>query len=105
MGAQSVRVKCSAQTSSRSGSRQERRLGITVCLERDRSPANTVNKYISRDVRGGLDVLGIANTSASVAVNSAVVDDRREEDFRKQVTVTNANVHKWMQNQKQLQAQ
>lgn len=42
----------------------------------------------------------IANTSP-VTVNSAAVDDRRWEYFRKLVTVANANLHKWMQNQKQ----
>lgn len=46
-------------------------------------------------------MVGVANTSASVIVNSAAVHYRRGEYFRKQVTVANANVHKWMQNQKQ----
>lgn len=98
-------MKGPAQKSSGSASRPVRRPGNSVCLEKGWSTANVVDQDTSRDVPGGFDVVGIAITSASVTVNSADVDYRRGECFRKQVTGAMAKAHKWMQNQKQQQAQ
>jgi hypothetical protein len=111
-------VKGIAQTSSCAASRQGRRLEIPACLERGPSfgnrtstqaggdqtgqnlrPAsynvNNANQYSSRGIPSAFDVVGIANASASVTVNSTAVDYRRGEYFRKQVTVANTSVPVW----------
>jgi len=94
MGALSVGVKGTAQTSFRSASRQERRLETPACSERGPSignrtstkvggdqsgsvgslrsasyTANTVNQYTSRQVSTSIDVMGMANATANIVIS------------------------------------
>jgi len=46
-------------------------------------------------VPGGFDVVGIANTDASVTVNSSAADYRRGEYFQELVSVSNGSVPVW----------
>lgn len=59
---------------------------------------NNANQYTSRGVPSAFDVVGMANTSASVTVNSAAVDYCRGEYFRKEVDENNSNalVHSYV---------
>ncbi|MBI3418204.1 MAG: hypothetical protein HY043_23180 [Verrucomicrobia bacterium] len=57
--------------------------------------ANNLNQYSSRTVPGGFDVIGLANTAASVTVNSVATDYRRGEFFQKFVSVNNASAAVW----------
>src|SRR3989442_14200938 len=53
--------------------------------------ANSLNQYTSRLVPNAFDVLGIANVSSSVTVNSSGADYRRSEYFQELVGVNNSS--------------
>jgi RHS repeat-associated protein len=57
--------------------------------------SNSRNQYTSRSVPNTFDVLGIANSGATVTVNSAGAY-RKGEYFRKELTVTNSSSAVWM---------
>lgn len=57
--------------------------------------ANSRNQYTSRTVPGGFDVLGIANSAASVTVNGSATDYRRGEYFQEGVNVSNGSAAVW----------
>ena len=56
--------------------------------------ANSLNQYTSRTVPGGLDVLGTANTNATVTVNGSSTS-RKGEYFHLPLTLTNASAAVW----------
>jgi YD repeat-containing protein len=57
--------------------------------------ANNLNQYSSRTVPGAFDVVGIANVSSSVTVNSSAADYRRSEYFEELISVSNGSVPVW----------
>src|SRR6059036_3346297 len=57
--------------------------------------ANSLNQYTSRTVPNAFDVLGIANVSSSVTVNSSAADYRRGEYFQELVSVNNSSTSVW----------
>jgi len=57
--------------------------------------ANSLNQYTSRTVPNAFDVVGIANVSASVTVNSSAADYRRGEYFQELVGVNNNSTSVW----------
>jgi len=57
--------------------------------------ANSLNQYTSRAVPGAFDVLGLANASASVTVNSSPADYRRGEFFDELVNASNTSNPVW----------
>jgi RHS repeat-associated protein len=56
---------------------------------------NNLNQYSSRTVPSIIDILGIADPSATVTVNSASTDFRRGEYFQKRLTVANSSAPVW----------
>jgi RHS repeat-associated protein len=56
--------------------------------------ANNVNHYTQRDVPGGVDVIGLANASATVTVN-ANSPYRRGEYFRQELSIDNSSSAQW----------
>jgi len=59
--------------------------------------ANNLNQYVSRDVPGAVDVMGIALASDTVTVNTSFSPWRKNEYFRQQLTVANSSVPVWQQ--------
>src|SRR6266540_3497584 len=57
--------------------------------------ANSLNQYTNRTVPSGFDVIGIANASSSVTVNSSPADYRRGEYFQELVSVNNSSTSVW----------
>src|SRR5439155_10569135 len=57
--------------------------------------ANSLNQYTNRTVPAAFDVIGIANASASVTVNSSGADYRRSEYFQELVGVNNSSTSVW----------
>src|SRR5437667_952233 len=57
--------------------------------------ANSLNQYTNRTVPSGFDVVGIANSSSSVTVNSSTTDYRRGEYFQALVSVNNSSTSVW----------
>ncbi len=56
---------------------------------------NLANQLTSRGVPGGLDVVGVATSGASVTVNSSPADNRRGEYFQELVTIGNTTAPQW----------
>ncbi len=56
---------------------------------------NNLNQYSSRTVPDKVDLLGIANASASVTVNSSSADYRRAEYFQELLSVNNGSASQW----------
>jgi len=56
--------------------------------------ANSLNQYTSRTVPGGLDILGTANTNATVTVNGSSTS-RKGDYFHLPLTLTNASAAVW----------
>jgi RHS repeat-associated protein len=57
--------------------------------------ANSLNQYTNRTIPSAFDVIGIANASSSVTVNSSAVDYRRGEYFQEPVSVNNSSTSVW----------
>src|SRR6266516_4604518 len=57
--------------------------------------ANCLNQYTNRTVPSAFDVMGIANSSSSVTVNSSATDYRRGEYFQELVSVNNSSTSVW----------
>ncbi len=56
---------------------------------------NSLNQYTSRTVPDSFDVLGLANSGASVTVNSSFADYRRGEYFQESVSIDNSGGNVW----------
>src|SRR6266511_2868972 len=56
---------------------------------------NSLNQTTNRTVSDKVDILGIANSSAAVTVNSSSADYRRGEYFQELVTVNNGSAAAW----------
>ena len=57
--------------------------------------SNSRNQYTARTVPGAFDVLGIANSAATVTVNGSAADHRRGEYFQEEVSVSNGSAAVW----------
>lgn len=70
-------------------------VGSSASLRSASYTPNYLNQYSSRTVPDKFDVLGIANASASVTVNSSAADYRRGEYFQELFTVANGSNPVW----------
>ena len=57
--------------------------------------ANSLNQYTNRTVPAAFDVIGIANASASVTVNSSAADYRSGEYFQELAGLNNSSTSVW----------